>query len=152
MQARKDRAFTIIELLVVIAIIALLIGILLPTLGKARQQARKCLELAATRTLGQVYHMYADDNDGSVLRAGYGGSRGDSSDIARERELLSRVDLRDQWGEKVEFTLLINRYPLWFGTYLDYGWKGATHVNTSAKQLEEVLPEYNDDTFNWTTE
>lgn len=53
--------FTLIELLVVISIIALLIGILIPTLGAARRRNRTVACAANVRSIGQVLQMYADD-------------------------------------------------------------------------------------------
>lgn len=59
-------AFTLIELLVVIAIIAVLMGILLPSLNRVREQARGVACLNNQRSLAQAYVMYASANDGII--------------------------------------------------------------------------------------
>jgi len=57
------RGFTLVELLVVIAIIALLMGILMPALSRARGQAQKIVCLANTRRLGISMRLYLDSNE-----------------------------------------------------------------------------------------
>jgi prepilin-type N-terminal cleavage/methylation domain-containing protein len=70
-------AFTLIELLVVVSIIALLIGILLPTLGEARRQAGIVSCIATIRGNGQGVASYTSDNQDRLPSAPPGSGIGE---------------------------------------------------------------------------
>jgi prepilin-type N-terminal cleavage/methylation domain-containing protein len=61
MKRRMNKGFTIIELLVVVSIIALLVGILLPAIGKARDNARVNTSKSNLRQIGLAHKTYAAD-------------------------------------------------------------------------------------------
>jgi prepilin-type N-terminal cleavage/methylation domain-containing protein/prepilin-type processing-associated H-X9-DG protein len=60
-QKRGRKAFTLVELLVVIGVIAVLLGLLLPSIARAREQGHRLKCLANLRSLGQAMYLYAGD-------------------------------------------------------------------------------------------
>ncbi|MCK4340520.1 MAG: type II secretion system protein [Phycisphaerae bacterium] len=66
-QVRRTTAFTLIELLVVVAIISLLMAILLPSLGQAKEQARRAYCLANLRSIGQAAFSYASEEPKDLI-------------------------------------------------------------------------------------
>ncbi len=66
-QTGKKRAFTLVELLVVIAIIAVLIGILLPVLGKVKERARRAQCGSNLHQIGIAIFSYVNDNKGNLF-------------------------------------------------------------------------------------
>jgi prepilin-type N-terminal cleavage/methylation domain-containing protein len=67
MRLTRSRGFTIIELLVVMSIIGIMMGILLPAIGRARDQAKLTQSQVNLRNLGAAHASYASEwNDRQI--------------------------------------------------------------------------------------
>ena len=121
--ARKNNAFTLIELLVVIAIIALLIGILLPALGSARDSAKQLRDQTGLKQMLFGYAMYAEEHDGRLLY-GYPPTQVNGESI----------ELKDPRSGMLINSILAQRYPWRLAPYVDNVWD-VIHIHGDPAEL-----------------
>ena len=135
---RQRRAFTLIELLVVIAILAVLIGILVPTIARARESARRTQCASNLRQIGVGLYRYF--NEQNALPARYGGLEFNNPHVLhfqQEEPDVSQLMLKycgqkeifycpegwedrhpaDWWPFRTGTTSVTYQFPFWLSPY-----------------------------------
>lgn len=149
-------AFSLIELLVVISIIALLIGILLPALGAARESAYGAVSLARAQQISLALHQYAMDNEQYYPATEHSGAswmERIAGYIDAEEGFRSPLDANPAWNlpdgdpDKRETSYAISAYfspdhPPYFGVRFD-----DVALPSSTIIAAEITDEFEEDHF-----
>jgi prepilin-type N-terminal cleavage/methylation domain-containing protein/prepilin-type processing-associated H-X9-DG protein len=145
---RPSDAFTLIELLVVIAIIAILAGMLLPALSKAKGKAKGTQCINNMRQITLAHKLYTDEHDGVYVQFGRTGSNPNNllpnvsatwwPDILRNMHYIETLDIiacpsvADTSYKSNKYAIGMN-YPE-IGTWLD------TAVPKNVREMEVANP------------
>jgi len=122
----SSRAFTLVELLVVTGIIAILLAILMPTLGKARNTARQLRAAAGVRELVIGYTQYSQDNKGALLW-GYTGATVNGTPVT----------VYDAFTDTTFGLPIADRWPWRLAPYVKHVWK-IIHIHRDAPEVPQM--------------
>ena len=146
--SERNRGFTIIELMVVIAIILILAAMLLPALGRAKDQAHKITCISDLKQLDYSAQMFADDNEDQLpprrqtpnhwverLKEYYVAEKIVQCPKGRGSEFTPHSYLLNGFNDYFELTLQPNEYDL----YLQWLWPYGMRMSAIPEPSETIL-------------
>jgi prepilin-type N-terminal cleavage/methylation domain-containing protein/prepilin-type processing-associated H-X9-DG protein len=154
--AKNVRGFTLIELLVVVAIIAVLISILVPSLGEARDHAKTILCMSNLKSMGLGIGVYLTDYNGKFISTPPDWVWYDDPDIRKWQAVLTPYlggpENHSDRPDTVEDLGVLHCPVTWVKNPTDqsietgfmqfYGYGGSYGINNYLYVLDPSNPEY----------